>query len=202
MLAVFLLIAAALTAIVYFVFFRIAVVGTNNMAPSVIAGEKVLLYETQDFNLGDIVICEHPGVDGQFVMGRVVGRPGDKLQMHPRTGHLSLNGESFMKDHRGEIDFTDATRQETYRVKWGVEKIGMNVDDHFYFERPGYGFQVRDIVLEQGLFLLSDNRGITEEDSRSFGPVPALRCKGKIVFRLTPSPLRPQEIPIPWGRVR
>ncbi|KPK49257.1 MAG: hypothetical protein AMJ63_16945, partial [Myxococcales bacterium SG8_38_1] len=58
-----------------FIWFDMASVGHNGMAPTLIRGERVLINRRGEPTLGSIAVCQHPTEDG-WVVGRVAATGG------------------------------------------------------------------------------------------------------------------------------
>lgn len=66
----------------------IGVCHSNDMYPAVRDGDLVISYRLQPFLSGNIVSYEH---DGQQYLGRIVGLPGDVVEIDAE-GHYTVNG--------------------------------------------------------------------------------------------------------------
>ncbi|MGB0679320.1 MAG: S26 family signal peptidase [Polyangiales bacterium] len=56
-----LLVLVALVVVVLRVFFiDMAVVGHHAMAPTILAGDEIVIWRTQEFTVGDVAVCRHP----------------------------------------------------------------------------------------------------------------------------------------------
>jgi len=174
--------------VLYFFFVRVVEVGHNAMAPTVIMGDRVLVWRTTEFDLGDIALCPHPSEPGRFVMGRVVGRPGQRVAIE--RGILRINSQAPDRDVHPPIQFTNNEVGRVQTVVWGVEDLLDHDHTFFYEERrvPHY----REHEVRGGPFLLSDYRSYVGEDSRTFGEVSELQCIGKVFMRLTAADSPPE----------
>lgn len=182
LLGVVLLIALVAAGVLYAFFVRLVQVGHDGMAPTVMAGDQVLVWRGTDFELGDLVLCPHPHENGRFVMARIVGRPGHTVEL-ARNGELRIDGEAPERDLEGPIDFYDAQRRRTLAYTWGVEDILDH--DHPFMFRERHPPSLRPHEVQGGWYLLSDNRSYVGEDSRSFGEVDGATCVGTVFLRLT-----------------
>ena len=178
-----LVIALIVGGVLYFFFIRVVEVGHNAMAPTILAGDQVLVWRGTDFELGEPVLCPHPREPGRFVIGRIVGRSGQTVELG-RAGQLRINGEAPDLDIRGELEFYDAGRQNTARMTWGIEDILDH--DHLFMQSARRPPAMRPHRVAGGVFLLSDNRSYHGEDSRSFDEVRPDTCVGTIFLRLMP----------------
>ena len=172
---------AAVGGVLYGFFVRIVDVGHDAMAPTIVAGDEILVWRTTDFELGEAVLCPHPQEPGRFVLGRIVGRPGHTVELG-RGGQLSIAGERPDVDMRGTVDFYDTRRRRNQSMCWGVANILDHTHQFMFRERRPP--EMRPHEVEGGYFLLSDNRSFYGEDSRRFGEVEGSRCVGKVFMRL------------------
>lgn len=168
-------------AILYFFFVRVVEVGHNAMAPTIMLGDRVVVWRTTDFELGEVVLCAHPEIPGRFVLGRFVGRPGQTIRIE--RGQLYINGESPDVDLHPPMQFDDAETGRRWEVVWGVENILDHEHYMMYRERSAPRYREREVG--PGLFVLSDNRSYRGEDSRDFGVVVQPQCIGRVFMRLT-----------------
>jgi signal peptidase I len=168
---------------------EIMVVGHNGMAPTVEAGETVLLWKGTDYDVGSIAVCRNPENDLDLVMGRVVGLPLSHVESH--RGELQIDGHRLDVDWTGTLEFRDSLQDRTDTVNLGIEQLGNH--EHGIFHRAQHReFAIRDYDVEEGrLYLLGDNRYHADDDSRNFGTVVQEDCMGYVFFRVSPP-----EIPI------
>lgn len=176
-------IAAVVAAVFQIFWVDMAVVGHNAMAPTLVAGDRVLMWRDPTVEMGDILICAHPSRPGEFVMGRVVGKTG--MQIDTNRGQLRIAGTTVDRDFRGTYSFMDTTLGRPEQMRYGIEKMGNT--DHAFFERERSRFEIRPREVRKGIFLLSDNRTYPQQDSRVFGDVDPSTCIGEVFMRLIPS---------------
>lgn len=177
--AILIVIALLLKAI----WFDLAVVQHNGMAPTLVRGERVLINRRAPPTLGSIAVCRHPTQDG-FVVGRVAATEGMTINSFGRE--LRIDGESVRFDVRGETVFHNADIGETGSYSWGIEHFGETQHSIFIEERGRH--RVKKTEVPPGkLYLLGDFRAYMGQDSRSYGVVDAAGCRGTIVFRITPA---------------
>ena len=67
----------------------VAVSHDNNMFPAVGDGDLLITYKLGGYYNGDIVVYE---VDGVRRIGRVVGIPGDEIDINNEAGYYTING--------------------------------------------------------------------------------------------------------------
>jgi len=173
---------AIVAAIFYFFFVRVVTVGHNAMAPTVIMGDQVLVWRTNDLELGEMVLCEHPAEAGRYVLGRIVARSGQTVSIE--RGRLHINGSMPETDVRDPVQFADMETGRNRTMSWGVENI-LDHQHYFFIEENRRVPNLSPVRVRGGTYLLSDNRSYRGEDSRSFGVVSELTCIGKVFMRLT-----------------
>ncbi len=177
-------------AILYFFFVRVVTVGHNAMAPTVIMGDQVLVWRGQSFELGEMVLCPHPSEAGRYVIGRIVGRPGQTVSIE--RGNLRINGVTPDADIHTPIQFADMETGRNRTMLWGVEDI-LDREHYFFREQGRRPVEMRPHRVRGGVFLMSDNRSYRGEDSRTFGEVSEINCIGRVFMRLTAAD-SPEEI--------
>ncbi len=184
------LLAAIAGGVLYAFFVKVVDIGHNGMAPTMILGDRVLVWRTQEFELGEPVLCRHPEQPGRYVIGRVVGRPGNVVAFE--RGSLTINGRSPDLDVRGLVIFQDAERGRQERMQYAIEDI-LDHDHPIFMRERSQPRMSRPHRVTGGLFLMSDNRTYVGEDSRAFGEVDSSTCVGRVFMRLTAAP-SPSEV--------
>jgi signal peptidase I len=122
-------------------------------------------YRTHDPREGDIVVFNRPAtwdVQDQVVVKRVIGLPGDKLQL--KNGHVLVNGllldESYVNS----------------KCKHGTQPIPTSKDP---VGRTKWTVPANDV------FVMGDNR-CNSDDSRAFGPIPQSNIIGRAFMIIWP----------------
>ena len=175
---------AALVLKVFFV--DVVTVGHDGMVPTMLIGDRVLVWRGASLERNDIAVCRHPLEASRWVMGRVAAADGSAIELSPR-GQLLIDGRAVGRDIRGdELLWRDPETDRSLRVRWGIEEFS-DYEEHYFLERTDRLFALHGVHATQGLYLLSDNRGHVGEDSRAFGAVPRANCIGQVFMRLWPS---------------
>jgi len=172
-------------------------VPTGSMKPNILEGDRIYVNKAAygfraPFTMkwlarwdtperSEIVVCFSPK-DGTRLVKRVVGVPGDTLQI--RGGVVSINGKAC---EYNAVD--DATEDELLAgidhadVRRVREEILVDADPHavMHFTRPGQ-FAPRDFgpvtIPDEQYFLMGDNRD-ESGDSRVFGFIDESRIIGR-----------------------
>lgn len=131
---------------------------------------------------GDVVIVQSPR-DGLDLVKRVIGLPGDVIEI--RGGVIHRNGSVITQADAGACDparqldpdptcrlFEEALELGTDGGvrRWRISRSALDLDDLPAVEVP-----------EGQVFVVGDHRN-RSNDSRYFGPVPASRLRGRVLF--------------------
>ena len=113
-------------------------------------------YRFKEPSRGDIIVFRYPKNPQEYFIKRIIGLPGEKIQVKDGQIHISNNGnpDSFVLD---ESYLTNGTK--TYSLTEDIVSLG-----------------------EKEYFVLGDNRN-SSKDSRSFGSVNRSFVTGKVVLR-------------------
>ncbi|HEX7119324.1 MAG TPA: signal peptidase I [Longimicrobiales bacterium] len=140
---------------------------------------------------GDIVVFTPPHEPDKNYVKRLVGVPGDTLEMRDKV--LYINGEPQVEPY---VQHTDPSGQSIHLpdMYWQRNYLAPGVDpDQYHPTRDDWG----PIVVPEGhYFMLGDNRD-DSEDSRYWGFVEEDAIKGEplfIYYSFDPNVLRP----FPW----
>jgi signal peptidase I len=151
-----------------------------------ITGKPTYLIEREPPKRGDIIVFLYPGDTSLYYIKRVVGVPGDTIEM--RNKQLYVNGNAVQREPIGE----EASKQifsqlEDPRYSTGsidVFRERFEQDEHVIMvERYNNMDESRPpiTVPPQKLFVMGDNRDFSN-DSRYWGFVPYENVKGKALF--------------------
>jgi signal peptidase I len=134
-------------------------VNSNSMCPTLCQNERimcdVLAYTKEPVKRGNVVLFLHPGIKAPLIK-RVVGLPGDLI---------SASGDEILVNGSALPEPNASCGQPPYAEQESHEPLQFD--------------PVR--VPPDSIFLLGDNRYMSY-DSRSFGPVPMNRLRGRPVY--------------------
>lgn len=132
---------------------------SNSMSPTVMRGD--ILFADKNYNCpycrtsvsrGDVAIFVFPNNRNNFYIKRVLGLPGDKIQITEQG--VSLNG-TVLGQRSTETESIETIEDKSWTVAWNEESL-----------------QEYDVTVSPGhAFVLGDNRS-KSNDSRVFGLVP------------------------------
>jgi signal peptidase I len=176
--------------VLYAFFVEVIDIGHSGMAPTLITGDRVVVWKTRDFEIGEVALCPHPIEPGRFVIGRVVGHAGTNIDF--QRGQLLINGRTPDVDVLGTVSFDDPETGRSERMRLFMEDVLDHEHMSFVRERSEARMR-RPQRVGSGIFLLGDNRTHVGEDSRTFGTVPPNTCIGRIAMRLSAAP-SPMEV--------
>lgn len=187
---------AVIVAILKVFFVDVVIVYDDRMAPTMIAGERVLMWRAGTPHIGDIAVCAHPTSPGEFVIGRVMGDASSPLTA--LRGEVAVAGRTPDRNWLGSFDYVEPNSDRGVEHRYGTEVI--DGQDHEFMTRMRFVFATREVrILPGHVFLLNDQRSLTTLDSRSFGAVDAATCIGTIFMRLQPAEGRQSEPPFDHG---
>jgi signal peptidase I len=176
-------VALVIAAVLKIFFVDILYVGHNGMAPTMVRGERVLVWRGAEPKFGRVMLCKLPS-SGEHVVGRVVGTGG--RDVGSSRGSLTIGGTMPPVDWKEKVEFFDEDTGRTEQYSLGIEDL--SVLAHPILEKEIGSFRIRARAVAAGrVYLLGDNRSHIGQDSRSFGDVPAETCLGSIFMRLTPT---------------
>ena len=190
-------IESLLVAIIVAVFLRIFVVSaykipTSSMMPTLMAGDFVFAYKmpygiplpfaaekigVEMPKRGDVVVFRLPGNESVNYVKRVVGLPGEKIEI--RNKRLFIDDVEAKYEQMPEGPGKKLPGQEYYTVSRetveGSTHLVMNRQED---EADFYG----PVVVPPGhIFVLGDNRD-SSDDSRYWGTVPVKNLEGRLLM--------------------
>ncbi|KYG63496.1 signal peptidase I [Bdellovibrio bacteriovorus] len=125
---------------------------------------------------GDLVVFNYPNQPGVTYVKRVVGLPGDRVQIV--KGRLVLNDEALKYEKAQEVP-GDNPNPELFDI---YEEITPEKTWKVIFQKQPEEKDFGPLVVPPGeVFLLGDNRDASD-DSRYWGTVPMPQVIGRVVF--------------------
>ncbi len=176
----------ALGIVVRIFYVDIVTVGDNSMAPTLLAGERVIVWRLAELEVGDVALCEKPVRSGvqQFMISRVVAHTGHQIAVE--NGVLNVSGRKAQSVLQERLRFynTTASRDE---LPWRARE-DLHGHEHDMFVTRVPPFSMRPVGSINGFFMLGDNRTQSTLDSRALGTVSPNRCRGRVVLRWSVAP--------------
>jgi len=136
----------------------------ESMAPTFEDKDKVMVNKITKIKRFDIIVFDAPDVDDSYYIKRVIGLPGDQIEM--KNDVLYINDEEmeepYLTENKEDSPFPMLTENFSLEDKTGKSK-----------------------VPEDMLFVMGDNR-LVSRDSRAFGFIPLDSVVGEVQFRYYP----------------
>ncbi|MCH8192898.1 MAG: signal peptidase I [Planctomycetes bacterium] len=127
---------------------------------------------------GDVVICFSPD-DGTRLIKRVVGLPGDRLELC--NNQLFINGRAMAQSEMMPEDMTYLTDRLKREYRFAMEDLGEVSHPIMVRSRSGHQGQFGPVTLAKDqYFVMGDNRD-NSRDSRIFGTVERAAIVGKAI---------------------
>ncbi len=177
---------------------------------------KSWIFRGNEPKRGEIVVFRSVEDSGYFMIKRVVGLPGDKIEIDPE-GYVKINGEKLETQHLPASAEPDS--QKPYYAVKDVD-IGGEFSDFEFYQENLKGVQHRAMLIkgasrffdkpfmvpEDHYFCMGDNRD-NSKDSRYWGSLPRENLLGKALFvwlscedTLPYLPFLCNPVKLRWGR--
>lgn len=160
-----------------------------------IVGHPVHMIRWSELHRGDILVFKYPEDESLFYIKRVVGLPGDEIEIRNRV--LYVNGKAAAQhpaegEERdkalaslGDRENADTSDREVFWEHLPASGGGTEPVKHLIFYKRYSMAMLRDFgpihVPEKSYFALGDNRD-ESKDSRFWGFVPEANLRGKASF--------------------
>jgi signal peptidase I len=185
-----LFLALAGTATYFLIYYRVVRLPTGSMANTIIPGDEVLCrMHVGEIKRGDIVIFKLPTDPKVMYMHRVIGLPGETIQV---KGHRVFVNDKELPEERALVRLTEEPelpvvkvepkpQDALYRVFYDIERFS---DDEFEVNRRAvYGIAEPYRIRQGHYFMLGDSRD-NSMDSRYYGTMPRELIVGKAMMIL------------------
>ncbi|HVH41640.1 MAG TPA: S26 family signal peptidase [Labilithrix sp.] len=151
-----------------------------SILPALVPEDKIVIQRGRTPIYGELARCQSPVAAGVYVVGRVFGTPGDRVQVTDNT--ITTNGKGLAARHGCPPRVVaHPVTENLVTMSCGVAETGAWSFE--YLSHPDYSSGTHSAIVEAGkVYLVSDNR-LMHQDSRDFGQVDASTCE-HIVFRL------------------
>jgi signal peptidase I len=157
-----------------------------SIVPTLEQGDLVVLWRLGSPAFADLVRCTDPEIPGRFVIGRILGEQGDRVNGIWHT--VFVNRKVISAAHgcpTTRYSVPHPISGDPVDLVCESEEAGGNDYTRLRYDlTPATTPETFDSVVPNGyVFLLSDNRAF-HFDSRQYGPLPKTNCPERIVFRL------------------
>jgi signal peptidase I len=120
---------------------------------------------------GDMVVFKFPGDEGELYTKRVIGIPGDLVEM--REGRLFVNGLAAVREELGKKNGISYFRESLGRSQYTIQHISGR----------RYMTDIPPVRVPEGyIFVIGDNRD-NSYDSRAWGSLPLGNVEGELIVR-------------------
>ncbi len=187
------LILTTLLLLVAHSFVQAFVVEGHSMQPTLQEGERVLVNKAEYWSVGghnlfggpergDVVVLRSHDHKGKRLIKRVVGFPGDVVEV--RAGQVWLNGAPLGEPHLHEA-VTPPSAGNTHTHEAGTLTSPEEAHTHEGTQQPSLSGEDRWVVRQGEVFVMGDNQ-IASHDSRNFGTVAFDDVVGEMMLRYWP----------------
>lgn len=154
------------------------VIPTGSMAPALLPGDRVLSDRSgavlAEPRRGDLVIFRHPDGNGQHLVKRVVGLPGEEIRVV--DGHVQIDGSPLQRRDIGPGDTAlHGPAVSGTEMSWEIADGGA----WRVLTTPAARVlpPTHQLLAQGEVFVLGDHRD-NSVDSRSFGAIPLASIEG------------------------
>ncbi len=188
--------ALAGVATYFLIYYRVVRVPTGSMANTIIPGDRLLCrMHIGEINRGDIVIFKHPPDPKVMYVSRVIGLPGETIQI---KGHRVFINGAELPEERAIVRLSGLLEPESpvvkvepkpqnawYRVFYDIE-LSSSGDEFETDLGVKYGAAEPYRIPQGQYFVLGDSRD-NSHDSRYWGTAPRDLIAGKALMILDSS---------------
>jgi len=164
--------------------YNIYSIPSTSMAPTLQINDYVMAFGRREIARGDVVAYLFPKDGSTVYIKRVVGLPGDRIQM--KGGVLHINGEPVKQERLPDAELRDYG-SKSRPVRQYIETLPGGVSHRIYDETEnGFLDNTAEVAVPAGhYFMMGDNRD-NSSDSRvaRHGPVPAgnILCQPALIY--------------------
>lgn len=188
------LILLGIAILVFYIGFQRFKIPAGSMIPTLLVGDHILVNKYNyrinnthlgDVKRGDVVVLEYPNIEndpsknGIYYIKRIVGLPGDSIDVEGRT--LIINGQEV------PLEFIGTFKDERNGERFDEYSENLSGNEHRVIFRKGRdstnkgSFLPVSEVPEGYVFVMGDNRD-NSQDSRFWGFVPLENITGKAIL--------------------
>jgi signal peptidase I len=159
-----------------------------SLAPTLRAGDMVLVMRRGDRGLNDLVRCKDPDYPQQHVVARLVGVGGETVEFQGLD--VAVDRKRYTSSEACAEGIVTFPHPKSGAPMQGTcNRVEMGGGWHYrLYSADGYPIKDQKHTVGAGrVYLVSDNRSF-HLDSRDYGALPKADCPEKVVFRLWGKP--------------
>lgn len=132
---------------------------------------------------GDIIVAKNPAKPEQFICKRIIGLPGDRINMKPR-----INFNPFVNTKSIVTTGDEEQPRDAPLLKILFDDTNEpDKSSHINNQELSMGtFQSKEISVPKGMVWLEGDNSENSADSRMYGPVPLGLIQSRVVCKVWP----------------
>ncbi|WP_262316930.1 signal peptidase I [Lacticaseibacillus parakribbianus] len=155
------------------------VVQGNSMQPTLEDGDRLYSLRHKSVSRNDIVVIDAPDAPGELYIKRVIGMPGDTVQV--KNEKLYVNGKQQKQPYLKQAFMTAEIKTEAAKADRDPSTIPFT----YNFSLKTLTSTKRATVPKNSYFVMGDNRLISH-DGRDFGFIKKDKVQSVVVWRYWP----------------
>jgi signal peptidase I len=155
-----------------------------SLAPTLRGGDWIILWRLTKPSVGSLVVCPDPDDPSAVVMGRIVARSGQAVELQGPS--VKVDGKMPTIEYNcteGRVTVISPDTLEPQQLACDMEDLNGKLHKRAMGKPTSTPRPFVKAVTGEDVFLLSDNR-VHPFDSRHFGTLPESACRESVVFRL------------------
>jgi signal peptidase I len=156
----------------------------GSMEPTLLRGDIVFghkgFYGENSVSRGDVVSIGKPGDENEIYLLRVIGLPGDRVQIE--GGFLVLNGQAVAREAVEQPADSSGGGRRAFSIHRETMPDGASYLISEQLDAAGFADNTPPHEVPEGaVFVLGDNRD-NATDSRIIGPIPIEKLKSRLTY--------------------
>lgn len=178
MIVLFVVVVAGVQLLMHFVLSKDVVQGTS-MQPTLQDGDRLYSLRHKQIKRNEIVVIDAPDKPGELYIKRVIGMPGDSVQV--KNEKLYINGNRVAQPYLKQSFMSQELKD--YASQQGLATNSLKFT--YNFSLSTLKSTQRKTVPKGEYFVMGDNR-LVSHDGRDFGFIPKNKVQSVVVWRYWP----------------